>query len=117
MAFAIVFNPTDLQVIADGVNTLTIGRAQDRTRLQSVWQGGFNGWQTAPLAPPQYQTNDGDNRIVAVATTVTKAQLIQTLYRVALDNLTGPGATTAEYVYALARDMEFGTSCIEPWPQ
>jgi hypothetical protein len=107
MAFAIFYDMADLVPFTTDFTAPTLS-GSDKTLATKIWNGGLSGWQSAPVAPPQYQQGDPDTRILVInATNVTKQNMIDLLRRVA--PLPGCG-----FLRPIADDMV--TSAIEPWP-
>ena len=119
MAFAIFYNREDLTPIAAELTRQDLSN-NDRRFAQAIWQGGASGWNTAPLAPREYQCVqtpegercDDDIRILVIdaqvqGQPVTLQQTRDFLYR----QSSLPGGI---YLAGLADDM--GRTAVEPWP-
>ena len=121
MAFAIFYNHQDLTAIAANVQATLASNydqfltTQQRNTIKQTftrdWNGGLNGWATAPIAPLNKQEGDPDTRIIVVSgQQVLLADLIS-----ALRTLGGvvPGAL---YMIAIADDLSGTSGAVEPWP-
>lgn len=121
MSYAIFYNHQDLTAIAANVSaTLASSYDQFLTNqqrnsakqiFQRAWNGGLNGWSTAPIAPANKQEGDPDMRIIVVSgQQVLLADLISTL------RLLGGVVPGAQYMVAIADDLMGSSGAVEPWP-
>lgn len=121
MAYAIFYNHQDLTAIAANINATlannydpfltTQERNSTKQTFQRAWNGGLNGWSTAPLAGAQDPNGGlgGDSTIIVVSgQQVSKADLLAAL------RVIGNKVPNAAYMLAIADDL-VGTA-IEPWP-
>lgn len=111
MAFALFYNREDLTPIAAEIGRADLTGA-DRQLAQKVWNGGGKNWNSAPLAPIDRNSGDPDCRILVIDSTVTLAEFIAFLRRMALS----VGTIGGEYLNALADDMTRPSGAVEPWP-
>lgn len=115
MAFAIFYNLADLSSIAGSSQSLSLSNAL-RQRIKPYWDGGLSGWATAPQGQSPNDAFDPDSRIVVVnpGNKGNLADFRQLLRDIAafLGGASGP----AQYLIALAADMEGVSGAIEPWP-
>lgn len=112
MAFAILYDLADLGPLTTAWSGVTL-TGSDKTLATAIWNGGLSGWQSAPIAPLQYQQGDPDTRIIVITATVagktvTKQNMIDLLRR--LSTQAGAG-----FLRVIADDMD--SSALEPWPQ
>jgi hypothetical protein len=121
MAFAVFYNLLDLQDATAGLNRQDIPTG-DKALAQAIWNAGFSGYATAPLAPddrrcvdtPDGRICDPDCRIVVIdgkyqGKTITLQQLRDLLNRIA-------DTTGVNYLRALSNDMGGYQGAAEPWP-
>lgn len=107
MAYAILYNRQDLTPIVAECTKASL-QGQDKQFAARIWREGLDTWDTAPVAPLQYQQGDPDTRIVVINTTTTLQELRDFLYRQCNNNL------GAVYMCAIADDL--ATSALDPWP-
>ena len=121
MAYAIFYNHKDLTAIAANVQATLASnydqyltnpeRNSSKQIFQRNWNGGLSGWSTSPIAPVQYQEGDPDTRIIVVSgSQVNLADLRNTL------RLLGTKVPGAQYMIAIADDLNGTSAAIEPWP-
>lgn len=121
MAYAIFYNHQDLTAIAANVNATLANdydqflTSQERNTckqtFQRVWNGGLNGWSTAPLAGALDPNGGlgGDSTIIVVSgQQVSKADMLAAL------RIIGTKVPNALYMLAIADDLT--RTAIEPWP-
>jgi len=109
MAVALFYNSADLAVLQPVVTTAAnASSGADRTQLNRI-ATGIATWQTAPIAPAQYQQGDGDTRILVLGyTNATKAGILALWQRV-ID--TQPAVR--EMFRMFLKDMR--SSSVDPW--
>jgi hypothetical protein len=121
VAFAIFYNHQDLTAIAANVSATlannydqfltTQERNTTKQTFTRAWNGGLNGWSTAPIAPPEKQEGDPDTRIIIVSgAQVSLAALITAI------NLIGAKVPGALYMNAIGDDLSRSSGAVEPWP-
>lgn len=126
MAYAIFYNHQDLTSIAANVQATlasnydqyltTQERNSTKQTFQRAWNGGLNGWSTAPLAgnkDPNYDPNNpsatADSLIIVVSgQQVLKADLVSALRTI------GTKVPNAGYMNSIADDVQ--NTAVEPWP-
>jgi len=125
MAFAIFLNGQDLAAAAAIVQNQNWNFASndDKNVIQQCWQGGLNGWASAPHAPDPWGSQDADMRIVVInatykGKTVTLLQMLDAWNNTALANNPDPAAYGGGIIFlnALYTDIRFGGDGRDPWP-
>lgn len=114
MPFAVFYNRQDLTPIAAELTRSSLQGA-DKQLAQKLWNGGVKNWDTAPFTmgtvDEAYACNDPDCRTLVIdAAGVTLADMTGLMRRIAAST---PGA---EYLIALARDMDNGGGAKDPYP-
>lgn len=121
MAFAIFYNATDLQFLADYIGNPLSHLASARPEAEAYVNGGLANWSGAPDAPPEMSgPPDGDAKMLVISGTfngqpLTLARFVAICRNVAqrggfVPNAYGGGP---EYLNALADDME--STGVENW--
>lgn len=121
MTFAIFYNPTDLQVIADYIGNPLSFIASRRPEAQAYIDAGLGAWSAAPDAPAEFGgPPDGDAKLMVVSGTfngvaLSLARLSQLCREVAERGGSVPNAYGGgpEYLNALADDM--ANTGVEDW--
>ena len=121
MAYAVFYNHQDLTDIAANVSATlannydqfltTQERNTTKQTFQRAWNGGLNGWSTAPIAPVNKQEGDPDTRIIVVSGAQVSLQALITAIR-----LIGTKVPGAAYMIAIADDLMGSSGAVEPWP-
>ncbi len=108
MALALLYNRQDLSVLAAEATRTDLPPA-DRKIAQALWNGGLKNWSGAVAAPVPFQDGGPDNPtlLMVLDGTVTKAQIVEWLHRLA-------ATSGSYYLAALAQDVNL--TAIEPWP-
>lgn len=119
--YAIFYNHEDLTAIAANVqatlasdydNFLTTQeRNTVKQTFQRAWNGGLNGWATAPVAPPEKQEGDPDTRIIVVSGQQVSLQALRNALYVLASRVPG-----AAYMGRIADDLGGSSGAVEPWP-
>lgn len=121
MAFAIFYELSDItSIVANAgplspiLNSLTNAQKQI---AQRAWNGGLNGWQTAPSgqspSDPPGSCPLCKRVVVDASPAVTLQQFRDVLYAIAASLGGGPDV---QYIKALADDMGGVSGAVEPWP-
>lgn len=121
MAYAIFYEHEDLTQIAANVQATlasnydqfltTQERNSVKQTFQRAWNGGLNGWSTAPQAPPEKQEGDPLMTIVVVSGTQVSLQALIDALR-----LLGTKVPNAAYMGRIADDLMGASAAVEPWP-
>lgn len=114
MAFAIFYEPTDMDVLELYVRTnASLLPQSDRQLCLAYWNGGLKDWKVALLGQSPFEEVNPNNKarvIVISGNGLTLQGFRDLLYRIAA---TIPGAS---YLVALANDMGNNCGAVEPWP-
>ena len=113
MAFVIWYELSDLNAIGGSVNAgqALAGLANsDRVLARKYWQGGANGWATAPVG---HQAND-DLCSLCRQLVITFGTLAE--FRGLLDRIADALGGDALYLHKLAEDMGNPWGGQDPWP-
>jgi hypothetical protein len=121
MAFAIFYNHQDLTAIAANVSATLANNydqyltTQERNSVKQTftrcWNGGLNGWATAPIAPVERQEGDPDTRIIVVSGSQVSLSALRDSLRILGGKVPGAG-----YMIAIADDLMGASAAVEPWP-
>jgi hypothetical protein len=111
MTFAIWYETVDLNVVAGAINASTAPISQaDKNLAKKYWQGGIDGWATAPLGHhPNDLTAPLARQLVCTFGTLVE-------FRALLDRVADALGGDALYLHSLAADMGNWWGGQDPFP-
>jgi hypothetical protein len=111
MAFVIWYELSDLNIIAGAIAASNgVIPVADRNLARKYWQGGIDGWATAPVGHASADANCPLCReLVCTFGTLTE-------FRALLDRIADALGGDTLYLHKLAEDMGNWWGAKDPWP-